>query len=214
MGLVEAAKLVTIPVCGRGYGLGVTGLGAVTRSIGAKAEAAIRHVYGSISYRNFLEGAWRKGPAELETALRNGLRLAVFSGDAKALGFVADFGHDPDAVAKDVATLREGKNTPETAAARERIARLEAAVDARGQAAVASGRDQYVAGMQFAAMVVSIAGCLVVRRSIDDTEPYKPEVYQALLIGLLAVPIAPVAKDLVAFLNSLRTAFAKRGTAA
>lgn len=212
MGLVEAGKAFSVRFGDVAIGLGVAGLGAVKRSLGKDARAAVESVYGEGAYGRFLEGAWRKGPDELETVLRNGLRMALFSGGTTATAFVKDYGGDETKLAADVVLLRSGTAGADTAAARERVARLEAAIDARVQAAVASGRDQYAAACQVAAMVVAVVGCLIVSGSTSIPAEHRPPVPVALLIGFFAVPVAPVAKDVVTFLNSVRDAFGRRHT--
>lgn len=211
MGLVEALKVMSLP---EGLSLGTIGLGKVKRHLGAPALAALAKVYGRDAGTTLIEGAWRKGSKELETMLRNGLRMAVFSDLEDLGGFIEAFGQNRDEISAAVKRLRQGdaagSGALDPAIARERVARLEAAIDAHVEAAVASGVDAYASGMRFAASVVSIVGCLLVTMSDVIPVEHRPTLGQALLIGFLAVPIAPVAKDIVGFLNSLRGAFEKR----
>ncbi len=214
MGLVEALKVVSLGE----YSLALCGLGKVQAYLGGPAVAALRLVYGGAALPHLLEGAWRKGPAELEQVLSDGLRMAVFADLKDAPEFIESFGQRADEIARAIARLRQGNDAPpdaaDPAAARERVARLEAAIDARVRAAVAAGRDKYASSMQFTAMLVALVGSICVAVATADgasSEVRAAAVGQAILIGLLAVPIAPVAKDLVSFLNSLRDVFAKRG---
>lgn len=244
MGLVEALKVLSVPLPGgRTLALSTLGLGKVKRQLGSRAMRALKEVYGPDSMDALLEGAWRKGPDELGTILRNGLRMAVFAcGSPPSEGaairtldegkFFAAFGQPAEEVTEAVRLLRAGEPAQSVgkgaelvaataagqalsfATARERVARLEAAIDARVLAAVASGRDAYVSGMHLAASVVSVGGCLAFYVSAAFVDRESVSFSQALLVGLLAVPVAPVAKDLVSFLGSLRNVFDRRPAAA
>ena len=217
MGIVESMKVVTI--AGR-WSLATIGLGKVRRCLGPEAIKALELVYGSEAGGLLLEGAWRKGPEALEKVLQSGLRMAVF-GDLKDLdGFIAAFGQKSDEISAAVKRLRAGEAAGDRlldpATARERVARLEAAIDARVQAAVAAGRDMYASSCQCLASIVAVAGSVLVtvmNTGLESADINK-EVGRAVLIGLIAIPIAPVAKDMVTFLNSLRTAFQQRSAKA
>ena len=221
MGLVEALKVLSLPKTlskvlklPSGLSLGTIGLGKVKRHLGRPAIAALEKVYGPDAGSTLLEGAWRKGSKELEATLGNGLRMAVFSDLNDLEGFIEAFGQDPEEISAAVKRLRQGEKAEsgamDAALARERVARLEAAIDAHVEAAVASGVDAYASGMRFAASILAIVGCVLVQRSDLITDKTALPMEKALLVGILSVPIAPVAKDIVGFLNSLRSAFEKR----
>jgi hypothetical protein len=215
MGLVEALKVLSLP---QGVSLGTLGLGKVKRHLGAPALAALAKVYGPDAGSTLLEGAWRKGSKELETMLGNGLRMAVFSELDDLGGFFEAFGQNREEISAAVKRLRQGEaagpGAMDPASARERVARLEAAIDARVEAAVASGVDAYASGMRFAASVLAIVGCVLVASSDVIPTAHRPSWGQAFLIGILSVPIAPIAKDVVGFLNSLRGTFERRAAGA
>jgi hypothetical protein len=220
MGLVEALKVLMLPSKLLGIPLGrlarlslaTVGLGKVKDQLGAGAIDALATVYGPDAGTILLEGAWRKGPEELAKILRNGLRMAVFAGRADAL--IASLGQDAAAVGTSIKALQAGgaaamagATVTNFAVDRERIARLEAAIDARVEGAVAAGRDKYVSSMQCVASIVAIGGSLWLNAALPAGS--KPGFLAALMIGLLAVPVAPIAKDLVSFLSSLRASFEK-----
>ena len=76
--------------------------------------------------------------------------------------------------------------------------------------AVAVGKDFYASSMPLTASIVAVGGCLLVSK-LDGLPPdLQPRPWVAVLVGLLAVPMAPVAKDLVGFLNTLRSTFEKK----
>lgn len=210
MGIVESVKVVTIA----GWGLALIGFGAVKRHLGRDALAALEIVYGQSTFEQFLQGAWRKGAEELAKTLRNGLRMAVFAKDGTAApGLITAYAQDPIAFAAAVKLLRAGSagssggSGASLGREREAVAQLEAVIDPRVDAAVAAGRDLYVSAMQSIASGVALGGCLLAHLMLPAGEA--PTFVVALVVGLLAVPIAPVAKDLVSFLSSLRTAFQK-----
>lgn len=218
MGLIEAFKFTW---------LGVVGIKLTKRHLTPPAMKALERVYGAEAFEALLEGAWRKGEAEFERTLSTGLRLAVFS--AEDIGkFAEAFGErDPKALVEAVELLRSGDSDslpPEGVAvveprrmaeARHRLARLESVIDARVKAAVASGRDRYTHCLQLAAGALALSGCLIAALLIDTgaltiAEPASFTYARAIIVGILAVPLAPVAKDVVSFLNNLRDVFEKK----
>lgn len=214
MGLVEALKVVTLP---GGWSLATIGLGKVRRHLGVHAIRGLERVYGPGSGHQLLEGAWRKGPEELDQTLRNGLRMAIFANLPNLGPFIEAFGQSGEEISEAVTRLRQGENAPsgakDPAVARERVARLEAAIDARVRAAVAAGRDAYVSMMQLLASLVAVGGSVLVvySKALPESISKNLTSSEAILVGLLSVPIAPVSKDIVAFLNSIRTSFETRG---
>jgi hypothetical protein len=212
MGLVQAMKGLSI---GR-FGLGLVGLGKIERHLGPAAVAALEVAYGRGAGRELLEGAWQDGAARLAETLRNGMRMAIFADEQRepVRLLIESLGHDANSVLEAVRALRAaGEGEPslgsELGRKRELVARVEASIDARVAAAVAAGQHFYAASMQLAAMSVALVGCVLVA-VVPADDALRPSMFTAVIVGLLAVPIAPLAKDLLALLNSIRGSLERR----
>ncbi len=216
MGLVEACKVIALPWGGRSVSIATIGLRKTLHHLGPPVIAALRSVYGEGGDTVVLEGAWRNGPEEMEKVVRDGLRLAIFNTIGNLNDFVQRFGEtQPQGLLDAVNLLKNPPVDPaptatQLADARARLARFESVVDVRVKAAVAAGRDAYVSANQAIASVVAIASALAavmtgILPSKDGTDYAK-----AIAVGILAVPIAPVAKDVATFLNSVRNAFSAK----
>jgi len=139
--------------------------------------------------------------------LRNGLRLGLTSDQAPELA--KQFGQEP---ARLVAALANGAHAGDgTVAARvgdeavAALARFHAAIDARVDAAVASAHETYLGTLRVAGTALALAGSLGVAL-VTGQDPWL-----AVGIGLVAVPVAPLSKEL---LNLIRAAgLAVRGLA-
>jgi hypothetical protein len=86
---------------------------------------------------------------------------------------------------------------------RSALARLETAIDARIDAALVLADVQYVTQIKAIATIVALSIALIVGHFLDA----KPMV--SLMIGLAAVPLAPVAKDLATALQEAVRALKK-----
>ena len=189
MALVEAAKFTP---------LGRAGLGRVRAALGEAGMRALAQAYGEHSLGAVLDGSFRRGHLELAEVLRNGLRLGLTSDQAPELA--KQFGQAP---ARLVAALANGARAGDEAVAA--LARFHAAIDARVDAAVASAHETYLGTLRVAGTALALAGSLGVALVTGQ------DLWLAVGIGLVAVPVAPLSKEL---LNLLRAAgLAVRGLA-
>ncbi len=211
-GFVEALKGAT-PVGTLGTGRLVAGLGV--------ADKALQLAYGNATWR-LLSNQFRDGPDAVKGSLRTGLRVGLRLGGAvhilkwldlpgldaaqvqSALGDLemdagepSDDEPDPMLVVPDAQALR----------AREIVGRLELAMDARIDALVCRAYAFQAGVLQSLAGFVAIAAALAVSEAFPDDVPRS----QAWLLGLAAVPLAPIANDLVSLIQTARTSLqAKR----
>lgn len=185
MGIVELLK--STPLGELGFGafarvLGREPLESLTRTYGPDAEALLRALYRS-----------RRGEGELRRALRQGLRVGLTPESAPALaarvGVV-----EAEPLAAIAGAIRSGRALEEHEQAL--LGRYELAVDARIDAALALAESAYVRGMRLAASGVALGlafgGAWLLPASAD---PGELRWGLALAVGIAAVPLAPIAKD-------------------
>jgi hypothetical protein len=83
------------------------------------------------------------------------------------------------------------------------LGRFELAVDARIDAALTLALDRYVRAVKWAASLVA----LIIALSVGI---YLNRIFEGLIVGLAAVPLAPIAKDLVSALKAASDAIRAR----
>ena len=185
MALVEAAKFTR---------LGQAGLARVHEALGAAGMRALAQAYGGSSLQAVLAGSFRRGHLELAEVLRNGLRLGLTSDDAPELA--KQFGQEPGRLAAALAA-RAGAGASPGDDAIAALARFHAAIDARVDAAVASAHETYLGTLRVTGTLLALAGSLGVALVTAQ------DLWLAVGIGLVAVPVAPISKEV---LNLLRAA--------
>jgi hypothetical protein len=150
----------------------------------------------------------RKDQRELAKTLRQGVRVGLHKDNAEALANFLGVG------AVDGAALNEAVNCLTSLASndsdpklpdvhRNVLGRFELAVDARIDAALALAQDKYVGLIRLLASVVSVAIALAVGYQLHQR-------FVALIVGIAAVPIAPIANDVVGALQSVKKALEAR----
>jgi hypothetical protein len=203
-GMVEALKWTPI---------GLIGIGKVRKGLGRPAIESLKSVYGSEGFDALLRGTYRKGPGELEQLLRDGLRLALKADNAQTLAraFGQDGNQLRDALARFAAQRAQAPAgaapAPGVDALEDRtmVGRFELAVDARIQAALANAQDFYAGMMRLIAGLMALAASLLVA-FLGATDTESPAWGQAFLVGVAAVPIAPITKDLISLLSAATSA--------
>lgn len=161
--------------------------------------------------------AWRLGEEKLRETLETGILLAVNAEEEEVVeGLAARFGVPRDDLLR-VAPARRPRrdpapDTPPDPAAEEddrAIERANSIFDLRVRSAVAravaKACAQQKAWFQALAAALSLGLCLFAARNMNPVQQQ-----QAALIGLLAVPLAPIAKNFVSLLQSARSALAAR----
>jgi hypothetical protein len=216
-GVVEALK---------GTPLGTVGYGRVKYVLGDEYWAALGTVYGK-GLNGLVKETFRRGTGPLSEMLMTGLRLALVEPTtAQTLGLSVPRGPGEPELAAAVKTVRDGARRALAAAtdqqegglpgpapdaedsleseSRAVLGRFEALMSARVDAAVCAAQRRFGAMMQLVAMIIAILGALCAAWALDTS------LWQGLIVGLAAVPVAPVAKDLVALLGDARTALRGR----
>jgi hypothetical protein len=183
-GIVETLKRLQWP--------GEAGFGALLQVIGP-IVSALRIAYGP-DYERLLRAQYRGEQRELARLIRQGARVGltdVNAADTAAFLGVVDVGRLLEAVRM----VQAGKDLP--AELRNVVGRFELAVDTRIDAALALARSRYVSSARIAASCMAVLLALFAGFILENVS-----MARAVIVGVIAVPIAPVAKDLVTALQS------------
>jgi hypothetical protein len=209
-GFVEALKA-------KGF-IGLAGMRELRAALETPAEGVLmrmlKDVYGVEAFDALLEATYRRGPSDTSEFLRNGLRLAMtasLDGEKQALVAKA-LGQSAEAMKHAYAALAQADvhelDAESALAQRKVIGQVELVIDARVEAAVCyadtvlAGRKRWIAGL------FAFAASMGVTLLSQDDAP--AALAKAFLIGIAAVPVAPIARDLVSLLQSARDALRGR----
>ncbi|HYE46050.1 MAG TPA: hypothetical protein VEA44_09795 [Caulobacter sp.] len=175
----------------------------------APIAAALDAALGPDRWRQVLYSHWVNGRAlpEQKAIVRSLVRLGLNPETAETLAAAGRV--DAPALRAVAAKLQTGEDPTE--AEMTLLGRMDAAIEAQLDAAFDQADQQYRSVARLLAAVVAIALSLAgVAFVLKKTAP--ADLALAILIGALAVPIAPVAKDLSSALSSAISAFkAARG---
>jgi hypothetical protein len=210
-GLVES---VGKAFAAKGYGLPYAGLGAVKKAI-RHLTPALRVAYGD-DYLDIITHQYRAGRStgECPDTIRQGVRLGLpfMTIDAAAAVIDSMWELDPPGAPKTNATALAAAlqavppaSPPPTGGVEPQAlaGRFATALDARILAAFEVGEEHYEALAKLIAGVVAVG--LAVGFDLGLGAPVPLPV--ALIIGVVAVPLAPVAKDVSSSLQNALTAF-------
>ena len=192
-GIVEASKW--IPAVGE-FGLrqGLKRLGPLMHTL--------RVAYGP-DYLPLLRGQYRGDQKDLVRTLRQGMRVGLTRENA---GEIAQYLGALDAERFVAAAVAVQSGNELTAEQRNLIGRYELAADARVDAAMAVAQANYGGMARSLASVVSLGIAIIAAQTLEP----KPDFVTAVLIGVAAVPLAPIAKDLAAGLAAASKALRAR----
>ena len=193
-GIVEGLKWTS---------LGAAGFGEIKTYLGAALSGSLRIAYGE-DYENLLRAQYRQdshSQATIAKSLRQGLRIGLSSGNAEQ---IADFLGTVDPVALKQAATNVEKCAALSDVDRAAIGRFELAADARVESALSRAQDVYLGSVRMTASVVAIA--------LGELTAFilHADWLVGLVIGLVAVPLAPIANDVVSALQAATKAMRGR----
>lgn len=196
-GIVEGLKWTAL---GRG------GFKQIPKTLGDDLMDGLHNAYGP-KYSDLLMAQYRngRGKGELPRTLRQGIRIGLRPGNAEKMAGqvgVVD-GADLTAISE---KLRDGDELD--AAEKSKLGRFELAVDARIDAALALAERAYLGWVRGWATIFSI-GLAMIAAWVLYKQGGDKAVFQwqlALIVGVAAVPLAPIAKDVSKALQSAATA--------
>ncbi len=186
----------------KGAGLGLLGFGQIRKILGAQVFNALRIAYGD-DYLSVLKVQYRTGRSsgDLTRNIRQGARIGLTPDTAeelaKSVGVI-----DPKDLIAVAEAIRAGEDLNEEQVGV--LGRYELALDARIDAATAMASYQYANSMRVAASVVAVVIALAVAPLVGANW------LTALVVGVAAVPIAPIAKDLATAIQSASAAMSRK----
>lgn len=189
--------------------LGEVGFGRIIRLLDVALKDALARAYGP-EYEQLLRAQYREdwADSDLPKTLRQGVRLGLCVANAAD---IASFLGNVDPAALKTAAAKVDQNVPLADPDRTAIARFEMAVDVRIESALSLAEDTYLGGIRVAASVAAILlaelAALVIYQS---TQWLDTGWIIGLFVGTLAVPLAPIANDVVAALQAATKALRGR----
>ena len=182
-GIVEALKWTR---------LGEAGFRAILKVLGPIIEL-LRTAYGP-DFQNLLRAQYRGDQRDLTRVIRQGVRVGLTAANAnqaaRFLGMI-----DGERLTEAARQVEEGQEL--SAELRNVLGRFELAVDTRIDAALMLAKSRYVGATRVTSSILAIL--IAVAVGVFLGEGY---MFQAILVGIAAVPLAPVTKDLVSALQS------------
>jgi hypothetical protein len=159
----------------------------VIRRFLAPVQIALDVAYGPDSI-GLLKAQYRGDTSELMRVIRQGVRIGLTPENAEQIAAALNVvnGQQLKKAAEEVRAGDELSND-----SRNVLGRFELAVDARIDAGLTLAHDHYVRTVKISATVVALAVAVVVARLLGV-----PTLH-GIIIGLAAVPLAPIAKDVV-----------------
>ena len=186
----------------KGAGLGLLGFGQIPRLLGEHVLNALKIAYGD-DYLSVLKVQYRTGRSsgDLTRSIRQGARIGLTPSNAKDLA--ASVGVvDGEELRKVSEAVMAGEELNDEQ--RGILGRFELALDARIDAATAMANYQYANSMRVAASVVAVVIALIVAIIVEAN------LLLALVVGIAAVPIAPIAKDVATAIQSASAAMSRK----
>lgn len=201
-GIVEGFKWTRI---------GNAGMGRLRTTLGPLLDT-LKVAYGP-AHGELVLAQYKGEPGELRRTIRQGTRIGLTQRNAAAMRRFVGVPTKLAAFKEVVAKLEAGQELSDDE--RRILARFETAVDARIDAALTLAQSTYAGKMRLWATGVAIAIALstALLYSASDSEWSGVDlglIGWALLVGVAAVPVAPVAKDLATAIQSAATALRAR----
>lgn len=190
-GIVDASKWLRI--------VGEAGFDAALGILGA-LTTPLQVAYGT-QWEQLMRAQYRGDAGELKRLMRQGVRVGLTPANAPAVA--ANLGSlDGAALAEAVGVAM--KNGTLSDAQRAAVGRYELAADARIDAALTVAQADYAGAVRIFASVVAIGIAVVVAWKMHQSKTV------ALLVGIAAVPLAPIAKDVAAGIQAASRALKQR----
>lgn len=175
--------------------LGEAGFGQITKYLGSELLDALRNAYGP-EYKELLRAQYRQDSqtqAAIAKTLRQGVRVGLTSANASG---IAEFLGTVNASALTTAAAKLAQGSHLSGDDRSAIGRFELAVDARIESALSSAQDVYLGTVRIVASLIAI----LIAEAVAQMLSVSP--LTGLVLGIVAIPFAPIANDLVGALQA------------
>lgn len=180
-GIVEAMKWTRI---------GFMGFSKINETLGPIWQT-LRVAYGS-DFEQVLRGQYKGDLSELVRTLRQGVRIGLTEDNAGKIAEWLGLKHAEE-LQKVAKKLEASQKLTEEE--RNILGRFELAVDARIDAGMALAENQYVGKLR----VLASCAALIIALGVGV---YLDMMFLAVIVGIAAVPFAPIAKDLSSALQA------------
>lgn len=188
-GIVEALKWTS---------LGAAGFGQIRSYLGPALEAALEVAYGP-DFQRLLRAQYRQdsqSQSGIGKSLRQGMRIGLTPANAQDIArFLGTI--DPEELKSAALAVTSGQALSDTQ--RAAIGRFELAADARIASALSRAQDVYLGTVRSAASLLSIVLAEVAALMLGTNSGMW---MVGLLVGIVAVPLAPIANDVVGALQA------------
>jgi hypothetical protein len=178
-------------------GIANVGFGHIERAC-LPFRTVLRRATGEDDWRMLLRAQWRNGrnKDDQKAVVRSLVRLGITEGEVRELAAIANV--DPARLAKVSQRLQNGDEISDVEL--RILGRIDAVIGMRIDAAFERADQQYRNVARACAGLVAIM--LAIGVALLDPDLTREGLLYALVAGVLAVPIAPIAKDLVSALGA------------
>lgn len=196
--------------------IGEAGFQKIRDGLGRQIWESLAGAYGK-DFEVLLRAQYRGDRNELAAVLRRGVRIGLSPENAVPIARFLGWS-DPDSLtraAKEAAKPLDDEEKMDDDAHRA-LGRFELAIDARIDAAMAVAKSEYVARARIVASVFAVALALVagIALAFESDRAIRWDDYGlffgAVVVGLAAIPLAPIAKDVASALQSASVALRRR----
>lgn len=164
----------------------------------SKLKSMLKPIWGALGvaygkhFEEVLRGQYKGDQSELSRTLRQGVRIGLTENNAEEISTWLGLKHT-QRMREVAAKLEAGADISDEE--RNILGRFELAIDARVDAAMTLAQNQYTGKLRFGASCLA----LLIALSVGI---YLNMLFLAIIVGLSAVPLAPIAKDLSSALQA------------
>lgn len=199
-GIVDGLKL---------FGIGSIGFGKISSFLGPNLMKSLESVYGKdckqLLIAQYIKG---RGQGDLVSTLRQGFKLGLPKLDLNQIS--NEFPEmDIEGLSGAADAVREGRDPEENE--QIALARFDIVIDTKIEAAMALAESKYVNSIKLISAFVAVAISIFVSWKLSPLGDSSSSIIYGVIIGLLAIPISPVAKDLAKAVTAAKDAYKARG---
>ena len=190
--------------------LRTAGFARIPAVLGNALMRAIESTYGATT-NELLQAQYCRGRStgQLGKTLRQGIRLGLAQGNAEQLATTLGVQISAEELSSTASALASGSTL--TDAQRSVLGRYELAADERISASLAIAEEAYTQWVRLWAMLVAVALALVASFMLLGPSSESAWFVRGLIVGVAAVPLAPISHDLQKAFTESRAAVRAKG---